>query len=359
VITVDGVLDEPAWEAAEAIADFVQRFPAEGEPSSQSTVVKLLFDDEHLHIGAMMYDTEPEKIVARELKEDGELDADDVFGILLDTFRDRRNAYYFETNPNGARGDALVYDEGRTVSFDWDGAWEVAAKRTEQGWSAEMAIPFRTLNFHPERVNPWGLQIWRGIRRNAEDVFWSPVPRNEDLWRISRAGELHGLHGIKQGSRGTLKPYALGRRSELPTLGDPDASESGDIGFDARYSITPNLVGVATYNTDFAETEVDLQQVNITRFPLFFPEKREYFLESTGFFDFGFNPPGSPGGPAVPIPFFSRRVGLAEGSDLPIPIQGGVKLVGRMGLQPRPSVDQRRRGRRHPADQLLRPAGQP
>ena len=330
-ITVDGTLDEPAWADATAITDFVQRFPAEGAPASQATSVRILYDDETLHIGAMLYDAEPDKIIALELKEDGDLDDDDVFGIMIDTFHDRRNAFYFETNPNGARGDALVYDEGRTVSFDWDGVWEVAAQRTAEGWSLEIAIPFRTLNFNPDKVNPWGLQIWRGIRRNAEDVFWAPVPRNEDLWRISRAGELHGLEGIRQGSRGTLKPYALGRASELPTLGQEDTDETGDIGFDARYSITPNLVGVLTYNTDFAETEVDLQEVNITRFPLFFPEKREYFLESTGFFDFGFNPPDSPGGPSVPIPFFSRRVGLAEGSDLPIPIQGGVKLVGRMG----------------------------
>jgi len=329
-ITVDGTLDEPAWADTVAITDFVQRFPAEGEPASQATSVRILYDDETLHIGAMLYDAEPDKIIALELKEDGELDADDVFGIMIDTFHDRRNAFYFETNPNGARGDALVYDEGRTVSFDWDGIWEVAAQRTAEGWSLEIAIPFRTLNFNPERVNPWGLQIWRGIRRNAEDVFWAPVPRNEDLWRISRSGELHGLEGIRQGSRGTLKPYGLGRRSELPTLGQEDTDETGDIGLDARYSITPNLVGVLTYNTDFAETEVDLQQVNITRFPLFFPEKREFFLESTGFFDFGFNPPGAPNGPG-PIPFFSRRVGLAEGSDLPIPIQGGVKMVGRMG----------------------------
>ena len=329
-ITVDGTLDEPAWADTVAITDFVQRFPAEGEPASQATSVRILYDDETLHIGAMLYDAEPDKIIALELKEDGELDADDVFGIMIDTFHDRRNAFYFETNPNGARGDALVYDEGRTVSFDWDGIWEVAAQRTADGWSLEIAIPFRTLNFNPERVNPWGLQIWRGIRRNAEDVFWAPVPRNEDLWRISRSGELHGLEGIRQGSRGTLKPYGLGRRSELPTLGQEDTDETGDIGLDARYSITPNLVGVLTYNTDFAETEVDLQQVNITRFPLFFPEKREFFLESTGFFDFGFNPPGAPNGPG-PIPFFSRRVGLAEGSDLPIPIQGGVKMVGRMG----------------------------
>jgi len=329
-ITLDGSLDEEAWAGAEPLDGFVQRFPAEGEPATQRTDVRILYDDETLHIGATLHDAEPDRIVAREMKEDGDLEADDVFGIIIDTFRDRRNAYYFETNPNGARADALVYDEGRTVSFDWDGIWDVAVKRTAEGWSVEFAIPFRTLNFDPGKVNPWGLQIWRGIRRNAEDVYWSPVPRNETLWRVSRAGELHGLEGIRQGSRGTLKPYALGRQSRLPTLGDEETDATGDIGFDARYSITPNLVGVLTYNTDFAETEVDLQQVNITRFPLFFPEKREFFLESTGYFDFGFNPPDAPGPPSVPIPFFSRRVGLAEGSDLPVPIQGGVKMVGRM-----------------------------
>ncbi len=327
-ILIDGSLDEPAWQEAEPITRFTQRFPAEGDDATQATEVRILFDDERLLIGVRLHDTEPGRIVARELKEDSELYNDDSFGVLIDTFYDRRNAYFFETNPNGARTDALVYDEGRTRSFDWDGVWDVAARVDEGGWTAEFAIPFRTLNFDPGRVNPWGLQFRRGIRRNAEDVYWAPIPRNEDLWRVSRAGELHGLEAIRQGSRLTVKPYALGRASDLPSI-DRDRDTTGDVGFDARYSITPNLVGVVTYNTDFAETEVDRQQVNVTRFPLFFPEKREFFLESTGFFDFGFNPIRF-GSPNAPIPFFSRRVGLSEASDLPVPIQGGVKLVGRL-----------------------------
>jgi hypothetical protein len=329
-ITVDGVLDEPAWQAAEALEGFVQRLPAEGAPASQPTTVRILFDTERLIIGADLADAEPQRLIAREMKEDGELDNDDLFGILLDTFNDRRNGYYFETNPNGARSDALIFDEGRTREFEWDGVWDVAARVTERGWSVEMSIPFKTLHFDEAHTNPWGLQMWRFIRRNAEDVFWAPVPRNEDLFRVSRAGRLEGLEGIRQGNRLAVKPYLLGQAARRPSLDETAVDGRGEIGLDARYNITPNLSAIVTVNTDFAETEVDDEQVNITRFDLFFPEKREFFLESTGYFDFGFNRRG-PGAPPGVIPFFSRRVGLARDTNEPVPIQGGVKLAGRLG----------------------------
>jgi len=192
-----------------------------------------------------------------------------------------------------------------------------------------MQIPFKTLHFDPVRTSPWGLQAWRYIRRNTEDVFWGPVPRSEDRLRVSRAGSLVGLEGIRQGKSLALKPYALGSALRQPTLGEPGAEHEGELGLDARYDLTPNLGAVLTLNTDFAETEVDNQQVNTTRFPLFFPEKREFFLESSGHFDFGYNRTG-PGAPSGLRPFFSRRIGLSA-SNLPIPIVGGAKLAGRIG----------------------------
>jgi hypothetical protein len=327
-ITLDGALSEPAWRTVSPLTSFTQRLPAEGEPASQATEVFVLFDDEHLYIGAELRDSDPGRIVAREMKEDGDLASDDLFGVLLDTFHDKRNGFYFEANPNGARADALIYDEGRTQSFDWDGVWEVASRVTDHGWTVEMAIPFKTLHFDPDKINPWGLQFWRLIRRNAEDAFWAPIPRSEDLFRVSRAGELRGLEGIHQGKSLALKPYALGGVSRRPTLGELGADGRADVGLDARYDITPNLAAVLTLNTDFAETEVDDQQVNTTRFSLFFPEKREFFLESTGYFDFGYNRRGPGAGPGI-IPFFSRRIGLDAGNNQ-VPVQGGLKMAGRL-----------------------------
>ena len=329
-VVVDGQLDEESWGLAAPLTGFVQRLPAEGSPATQATEVRILFDDENLYIGADLLDTDAASIIAREMKEDGDLDNDDSFTVLLDTFHDKRNGFYFETNPNGARGDALVYDEGRTLSFDWDGVWEVSSRVTDRGWVVEMAIPFKTLHFDPRDTSAWGLQVSRLIRRNAEDVFWSPIPRAEDRWRVSRSGELRGLEGIRQGKSLALKPYALGSVRRLPTLGDTSADGTADIGLDARYDLTPNLAAVLTVNTDFAETEVDDQQVNTTRFELFFPEKREFFLESTGYFDFGFNRRG-PGAPPGVIPFFSRRVGLDPRERGPVPILAGVKVAGRTG----------------------------
>ncbi|HKY30943.1 MAG TPA: DUF5916 domain-containing protein, partial [Candidatus Polarisedimenticolia bacterium] len=329
-ITLDGLLDEPAWAGAAPLEGFVQRLPAEGAPATQATLVRILYDDTRLIIGADLLDAEPGRIIAREMKEDGDLSNDDLFGVLLDTFHDRRNAYYFATNPNGARSDALIYDEGRTQSFDWDGVWDVAARVTERGWSVEMEIPFKTLHFHASGDRTWGLQLWRLIRREAEDVFWSPIPRAEDLYRVSRAGTLEGLEGIGHGTSLTVKPYVLGSASRIPSLGEDAVDGRGDIGLDARYDVTPSLSAIVTVNTDFAETEVDDQQVNTTRFSLFFPEKREFFLESTGYFDFGFNRRG-PGAPPGIIPFFSRRIGLSRDTGRPIPILGGVKVAGRAG----------------------------
>ena len=335
-IVLDGVLDEADWQLAEPAAVFIQRYPAEGEPSSQPTRVKVLFDADRLIIGAELEDTDPAAIIAREMKEDADLEADDSFAVTLDTFLDRRNGYYFQTNPLGARRDALIFDEGGYNSFDWDGVWDVATHRDGHGWSVEMEIPLRTLHFHPEQNTAWGLQLRRVIRRDAQDAYWPPIPRNEDQWRVSRAGHLEGLEALQQSRNVSLKPYLLGGLARRPSLDEEYLNTTGDVGGDVRWSITPNLTGILTINPDFAETEVDDQQVNITRFPLFFPEKREFFLESKGYFDFGFRFT-APGQPPGVIPFFSRRVGLTPRQfdtgtiSAPIPIPAGVKLSGRAG----------------------------
>lgn len=334
-LRIDGILDEPDWRAAPSIGDLTQRFPAEGEPATQPSEIRILFDEERLIIGARLMDREPDRLVARVMKEDGPLYRDDSFAVFLDPFMDRRNGYFFETNPLGARTDALIFDEGRNNSFDWDGVWRVGTKITRSGWTLEMEIPFRTLHFDPDRIDAWGIQFRRLIRRNAEDAWWSPIPRNEDEWRISRAGTLQGLSGIRHGSKWEIKPYALGSAKRRPTLNEGDVGSQVDAGVDVRYAVTPNLSALLTINTDFAETEVDNQQVNTTRFPLFFPEKREFFLASKGFFDFGYGLEG-PGAPDV-VPFFSRRIGLGEVEidgqtvSTPIPILGGAKAAGRLG----------------------------
>ncbi len=335
-IQIDGLLDEPDWQSAEPVSSFTQRFPAEGTPASQLTRVRILYDEERLIIGAEMDDADPAGIIAREMKEDADLEGDDSFAVTLDTFMDRRNGYYFQTNPLGARRDGLIFDEGGNNSFDWDGVWDVAARRHERGWSVEIEIPLRTLHFRADQNAAWGLQLRRVIRREAQDAYWAPIPRNEDQWRVSRAGHLEGLALLHQGSNVSLKPYALGGAARRPSLDEEYLNGIGDAGGDARWSITPNLTGILTINPDFAETEVDDQQVNLTRFPLFFPEKREFFLESKGYFDFGFRFTG-PGQPPGVIPFFSRRIGLTPRQfdtgliSAPIPIPAGVKLAGRAG----------------------------
>ncbi len=320
-ITIDGRLTEPAWKRAPIATGFVQREPYPGEPATEKTTVMVLYDEENLYIGAILYDREPHKIIADEMRRDGRLYRNDTFAVLIDTYHDHRNGYFFETNPLGARLDAVVFDEGREVNTDWDGVWYVASHITEEGWQVEMKIPFSTLRFDSRKTSTWGLQLRRIIRRKNEEVYWAALPLDASMWRLSLAGHLTGLEGIRQGRNIELKPYILTGIERAPSGGSDTTEVTKDMGIDLKYAITPHLTLDLTANTDFAQVEADELSINITRFPLFFPEKREFFLEGSGFFQFGLR--------AKVQPFFSRRIGLSGGKE--IPILAGAKLTGKVG----------------------------
>lgn len=343
-IRVDGKLLETSWAEAEAATGFRQREPLEGEPATETTEVRVLFDGATLFIGVLARDSEPGAVIARLLQRDrvmavapfeGALrfGGDDGVAILLDPFNDDRNAVVFATNPNGAEFDALITDEGRELNVDWRAVWRVAANRTDEGWSAEFAIPFRSLRFPPGGGGPWGFNVYRVIRRKNEEVLLSAWSRsNEGFERVSRAAELHGLEGLPApGANIELKPYVLsGAVQELvdDVPGSRDTDPRLEVGFDAKYQVTSGLLLDVTANTDFAQVEVDDERVNLTRFDLFFPEKRDFFLENAGIFEFGFR---SFFEPPPFLLFFSRRIGIHDDGE--VPVIGGSRLTGRVGRQ--------------------------
>jgi len=257
---------------------------------------------------------------------------DDAVAILFDTFHDNRNGFIFATNPNGAEFEALITDEGSEVNVDWRAIWQVAATRTAQGWSTEFAIPFRTLRYPEDgEGEPWGFNVYRTIRRKNEMVLWQSWSRdNEGFQRVSRAGHLVGMEDLpRYGINVEVKPFVLGGlRQELTDVGETPVEDQTDAGLDLKSEIVPGLVLDLTVNTDFAQVEVDDEQVNLTRFSLFYPEKRDFFLENAGIFDVGFG--GGFGPPPYKL-FFSRRIGIGE--DGAIPIIGGARLTGRVGGQ--------------------------
>jgi hypothetical protein len=346
---IDGRLDDAVWELAEVAAGFRQREPRSGEPARDGTEIRVLFDDEALYIGVLARDSEPGSVVGRILRRDRlmsggssgspEFAGDDAVAILLDTFHDRRNAYIFATNPNGAVFDALLTDEGREFNADWRGVWEVASARHEGGWSAEFVIPFRTLRFPGGGGGTWGLNVARIVQRTREETLWSAWSREgEGFHRVSRAGRLVGLTGLPAGGLNLeVKPYLLGGATRTRTTESGGAGAGGagsrtdprlDMGVDAKYEIRSGLTLDLTVNTDFAQVEVDDVQVNLTRFDLFFPEKRDFFLENAGVFEFGMR------GFWEPPPFllfFSRRIGISPHGE--VPLLGGARLTGRMGEQ--------------------------
>jgi hypothetical protein len=340
-ITVDGRLSEAAWRRAPPIGGFRQREPDEGAPATEATDVRVVYDRGTLYIGVLARDRSPDAVIARILARDKvmqtEFDGkprfagDDAVAILLDPFHDHRNAFIFATNANGAEFDALLSDEGRGFNIDWRAIWQVAATRTTDGWSAEFAIPFRSLRY-PTDPGTWGFNVYRLIRGKNEEVLWRSYSRsNEGFARVSRAGHLVGLRDLPApGLNAELKPYAVGGGDDLARDPGPGRERrgTGDLGVDVKSEVRPGIVLDLTYNTDFAQVEVDDQQVNLTRFSLFFPEKREFFLENAGIFDFGAR------GTFEPPPFqlfFSRRIGI--GDDGSVPLLGGGRLTGRAGAQ--------------------------
>lgn len=294
VVRVDGLPDEAVWERAQAATGFLQRDPNNGDPATERTEVRLVYDADRLILSVICYDSEPDRVLGNQMQRDRSFEADDRFMWTIDTFLDGRSGYYFEINPAGAMGDGLVdpaadagwnNDFGAGINRSWDGIWLARVRRTMTGWTAEIEIPFRTVNFDP-RADAWGINFQRTIRRKNEDVLWTGHARNQGLARMTNAGRVEGLGGISQGVGLDVKPYLVGNVSSAPGRGRPDALSTGDVGIDAFYNLTPALRANVSVNTDFAETEVDERRVNLTRFPLFFGEKRDFFLEGSNFFDF-------------------------------------------------------------------------
>ena len=339
-IRLDGVLDEAAWQQAERGTAFVQREPFQGEPATEQTFVQVVYTDDTLYIGIRALDSDPSGVIAKDMQRDGSgrggfrggrLESDDSVVILLDTFHDRRNAFYFETNPLAARVDALITDEGRDRNFEWDGVWNAAARRTEEGWSAELEIPFNTLRFNPDN-DTWGLNVRRMIRRKSEEVNWAPIMRDADMYRVSQYGQLTNMAVGNPSRNLRIKPFATASGDEGVTTDVGDVAGDTQIGLDLRWGVTDSMTFDLTVNTDFAQVEADEQRVNLTRFSLFFPEKREFFLETAGIFEFGGGGRGGGGGgfrgPLLRV-FHSRQIGIARGDE--ISIIAGTKLTGRAG----------------------------
>ena len=322
-IKLDGKLDESFWGNIPGITDFLVQEPIEGGIPTENTVIKIAYDNKYLYIGAIFYDSDPEGIKAFKMRKDAPLNTDDRFMWILDTYLDGRNAYFFEINPRGLMGDGLLsIGQGRSLNKDWDGIWRPWTHIGDYGWSAEIRIPFHTLNFDP-KISSWGINFQRTIRRKNEEILWTGYKRNQGIFRPQDAGLLIGLENISQGLGLELVGYGKAEASKVEKdLGEGYIKNGNiDAGLDINYNITPGLKASLTLNTDFAETEVDDRQINLTRFPIRFPEKRDFFLEGANIFRFA---------PSSGIyPYFSRRIGLQSGN--PVPISFGGRLIGKIG----------------------------
>jgi hypothetical protein len=338
-LRLDGVLDEAVYSANEPFGGFVQVAPTAGAPSTERSDVWVTFDDTHIHVTCRCWDSAPpSEWIANELRRDTNgLRNNEHFGVMFDTFYDRRSGSMFYANPLGGRADYSVVDEGGP-NTDWNPVWDVATGRFDGGWTVEMAIPFKSLRYRSGQDQMWGFQLRRSIRHKNEWTYLNPVPAflagPQALNRVSSGGTLVDLDLPPAGSNLELKPYGIAGLSTDRTV-TPGISNDGtaDAGLDLKYGVTANLTADLTLNTDFAQVEVDEQQVNLTRFSLFFPEKREFFLEGRGVFDFGGGGGGGGGGFGrrgdEPSLFYSRRIGLDRGEV--VPIRAGGRLTGKVG----------------------------
>jgi RluA family pseudouridine synthase len=333
-ITVDGALDEEVWQRAAPATNFIQADPLEGQPATEITEVRIAFDADYLYIGATCRDTGAAGIVINEIRKDFAGRDQDTFEVLLDTFTDRRNGFVFATNARGAKADTQIANEGRDVNTNWDAVWWVESQRTADGWTAEFRIPFKTLRFEAGEGKTWGINFARRVRRKNELSYWSPVSRAYSIFRASSAGTLVGLPPLQQGRNLRIKPFLAA--GTVRGVGQADFDRDFTAGVDFKAGLTPSLTLDATINPDFAQAEADEQQVNLTQFSLFFPEKREFFLENAGIFYFGDIPRNSRSIARFRPPeedlllFFSRRVGLSD-AGVQQPLHGGVRLTGRTG----------------------------
>ena len=327
-VEVDGVLDEASWAHAPVIDRFIQSRPDRGMPLTEETEVRLLYDDETLYIGVEMWDRSPDRLTIPSLEQDFQSGNSDIFGITLDTFLDRRNAFMFLVNPMGAVKEAQDFDDSRYENAAWEGIFDVQTRVHDRGWTIEWAIPFTTVRFDPDReVQDWGMQLMRRIRRNNEEGYWAPLDQRDRIHKMSKAGTLRGLTGIRSGRNLVIKPYALSARS---SPGAAPADWTWDGGLDLKYGITPRMTMDLTWRTDFSQVEVDQEQVNLTRFSLFFPERRDFFTENSGVFNFGdISERNYRSGSSLRdfTLFHSRRIGLEGGQE--VPIVGGGRLTGR------------------------------
>jgi hypothetical protein len=326
-ITVDGHLDEAAWSRATPAADFIQQDPRNGEPATEPTEVRIVYTADALYMGVIAFDSEPDRWIGYQRRRDEFLQSDDRFMWTIDTFLDGRTAYFFEMNPSGLMADAL---RGIDVNNrQWDGIWTGEARRDPRGWILEIEIPFHTLNFNPAS-EAWGINFQRTVRRKNEESLWSGWLYNQGLNRMTNAGLLTGIRDVTQGRGLDLRPYGLATWDAAPGRGQATGRTKGNGGLDVFYNVTPQLRAVGTVNTDFAQTEVDQRQVNLTRFSLLFPERRNFFLDGSPFFDFR---SAADGGVAGTVnPFFTRRIGLgADGTAQRVNF--GAKLTGQVGRQ--------------------------
>jgi len=332
-VVIDGRLDETEWQLAEPLTDFVQQLPQTGHLAKFRTVVRVLYDADNIYIGAINYDPEPRKAITVGLQHDFESGNSDVFGLTIDTFHDRRNSFLFLVNPHGAVRDEQTYNDSRTIVDAWEGIIHVRTSFNDASWIAEIAIPTRTLRFDAAKgTQTWGLNFLRRVRRTNESSYWSPLDRQYRVHRMSKAGTLTDLEGLHQGRNLQLKPYALGATSSGAQVPSSSLGPHYDAGMDLKYGVTPSLTLDLTYNTDFSQVEVDQEQVNLTRFSLFFPERREFFIENSGSFTFGdVQERNYRMGTSLRdfTLFNSRQIGLTS-DGRPLPIVGGGRLSGRV-----------------------------
>ncbi len=320
-VKIDARLDEPLWSRAVRVGDLTQTAPIEGAPMSRRTDVLLTYDSENIYVGIFCHD-DPGSVRARQMERDAFVRFDDVVELWFDPFASERFAYWFQVTPGGSLGDALIADNGSSFNKDWDGIWYGSSRVTDEGWVAELAIPVKTLSFDPSAPH-WGFNVRRKRVANGERGRWASPRVAYPFFQISDGGRLTGISGLEQGLGLDVIPYVKG----LATRESSDRSFGSDfdMGLDLRWRPTPSSTVLVTTNTDFAETEVDTRRVNVGRFPLFFPERRDFFLEDAGAFEFGL-----PGNRRSTLPFFSRKVGRSD-DGAAVPIVAGVKVTGRFG----------------------------
>lgn len=324
-ITLDGRLNEDVWKHAMPANGFRQIDPLNGQPATERTEVRIVYTARALYLGVICFDSEPDKWLGYQRRRDEFLSSDDRFMWTIDTFLDERSGYFFEMNPSGLMGDSLM---GNNIdNRQWDGIWNAHVERSDIGWTIEIELPFRSFNFNPES-DTWGINFERTVRRKNEDSIWTGHQRNQGLRRMANAGRVTGIRNVTQGLGLDVKPYGLLASAASPARNNGTFDTTTNQGIDLFYSVTPGLRSMLTINTDFAQTEVDQRQVNLTRFNLFFPERRDFFLDGAPFYAFG-----SPlSGDLIVNPFFSRRIGLSA-ANTPQKIDFGTKLTGQYGNQ--------------------------